>query len=143
MLNLAIVNYKILDHTADLCIRVYGDSLENLLINAGKAMMDLITNREIVRNSKEITINIHAETEEELLVKWLQEILYIHEVKKMVFKNFKVQLKNKRLATCKAYGEIIDKERHELYSEIKAVTYHNLKITHSKDKFRVDIIFDI
>ncbi len=143
MLDLAFVNYEILNHTADLCIRVYGDSLENLLVNAGKAMMDLITNRKIVRNSEEIPIKIHGETDEELLVNWLQEILYNHEVKKMVFKDFKVQLINKTFAKGKAYGETIDKERHELYSDIKAVTYHNLKIVTGKDKLRVDIVFDI
>ena len=143
MLDFAIVNYKSLDHTADLCIRVYGESLENLMVNAGKAIMDLITDTKTVKNSKEMPIKIRGETDEELLVKWLQEILYIHQVKKMVFNNFKVRLKNRKLATGKAFGEIIDRERHELYLDIKAVTYHNLKITRRKDKFRVDITLDI
>jgi Uncharacterized conserved protein len=90
MLNWMIMNYEILDHTADVCIRVYGKSFEEILTNAARAMMELITDREMVEISEEIRIEVEGETKEELLVHWLQEILYFHQVKKMFFHDFEV-----------------------------------------------------
>ena len=143
MLDLTRLKYKIIDHTADVCVRVFGNSLEEIFIGSSKAMMGIITDVEKVDPSTEISIKADGENYEELLVKWLQEILYLHEVKKMVFKDFKIKIENRTRAVGKAYGEKIDVDRHEFYSNIKAVTYHNLKIISSKDKYRVDIVFDI
>ena len=143
MLDLTRLKYKIIDHTADVCVRVSGNSLEEIFVGSSKAMMAIITDVEKVNPSVEISIKADGENYEELLVKWLQEILYLHEVKKMVFKDFKIKIENGTRAVGKAYGEKIDVDRHEFYSNIKAVTYHNLKIISSKDKYRVDIVFDI
>ncbi len=143
MLDLTRLKHKIIDHTADICVRVFGNSLEEIFVGSSKAMMEIITDVEKVNPSKEISIKAQGENYEELLVKWLQEILYLHEVKKMVFKDFEIKIENGTKAVGKAYGEKIDVDRHEFYSNIKAVTYHNLKIISSKDKYRVDIVFDI
>ena len=143
MLDLTKLKHKIIDHTADVCVRVFGNSLEEIFVGSSKAMMEIITDVEKVNPSKEILIEAQGENYEELLVKWLQEILYLHEVKKMVFKEFEIKIKNGTRAVGKAYGENIDVDRHEFYSNIKAVTYHNLKIISSRDKYRVDIVFDI
>jgi SHS2 domain-containing protein len=143
MLDLTRLKHKIIDHTADICVRVFGNSMEEIFVGSSKAMMEIITDVEKVNPSKEILIRARGENYEELLVKWLQEILYLHEVKKMVFKDFEIKIENGTKAVGKAYGEKIDVDRHEFYSNIKAVTYHNLKIISSKDKYRVDIVFDI
>jgi SHS2 domain-containing protein len=137
------MNYEILDHTADVCIRVYGKSFEELLTNAACAMMELIVERDKIEPSKEIKIGARGETREELLVRWLQEILYTHQVKKMVFKDFDVRLLNETEIEGKAFGERIDPEKHELSADIKAVTYHDLKIESLNDRLKVEIIFDI
>jgi SHS2 domain-containing protein len=143
MLDLAGLKYKVIDHTADICVRVFGNSLEEIFVGSSKAMMEIITDVERVNPSREILIRARGENYEELLVRWLQEILYLHEAKKMVFKDFEIKIENRTRAVGKAYGEKIDLDRHEFYSSIKAVTYHNLKIISSKDKYRVDIVFDI
>lgn len=143
MLDLTKLKYEMIDHTADVCVRVSGNSLEEIFIGSAKAMMEVITDVEKVKPSREVPIIAHGENHEELLVKWLQEILYFHEVKKMVFKDFEIKLENATGAVGKAYGEKIDLDKHEFYSNIKAVTYHNLKIISSNDKYRVDIVFDI
>ena len=137
------MDYEILDHTADVCIRVFGKSLDELFENAARAMMELITDREKINPSQEIEIEVRGETKEELLVHWLQEILFLHEVKKMVFKDFRLNLISETHAKGKAIGEKIDIDKHELSFDIKAVTYHNLKIEPINDKLKVDIVFDV
>lgn len=143
MLDLTKLKYKIIDHTADVCVRVSGNSLEEIFIGSARAMMEVITDVKKVKPSREFSITAYGENYEELLVKWLQELLYLHEVEKMVFTDFKIKLENATAAVGKAYGEKIDIGRHEFYSNIKAVTYHNLKIVSSRGKYRVDIVFDI
>ncbi len=143
MLDLRKLKYKIIDHTADVCVRVSGKSLEDIFIGSARAMMEVITDVNKVKTSREVSITAYGENYEELLVNWLQEILYLHEVEKMVFKDFEIKLENATGAVGKAYGEKIDLGRHEFFSNIKAVTYHNLKIISSRDKYRVDIVFDI
>ncbi len=56
------MDYEMLNHTADVCIRVYGKSIDELLENAARAMMGLITEREKVNPSQEIEIKVHGET---------------------------------------------------------------------------------
>lgn len=137
------MDYEILDHTADVCVRVYGKSLDELLKNAAYAMMDLITDRERVIPSQKIEIKAEGETKEELLVHWLGEILYLHQAQKMVFRDFEVNIISETQVRGKAFGEKVDLERHELSSDIKAVTYHNLKIEPLDNGLKVDIVFDI
>lgn len=137
------MDYEILDHTADVCLRIYGKSFGELFENAARAMIELITDREKINPSQEIEIEVHGENIEELLVHWLQEILFLHEVKKMVFKDFRLNLISETHAKGKAIGEKIDIDKHELSFDIKAVTYHNLKIEPINDKLKVDIVFDI
>ena len=137
------MDYEILDHTADMCLRIYGKSFGELFENAARAMMELITDREKINPSQEIEIEVHGENIEELLVHWLQEILFLHEVKKMVFKDFRLNLISETHAKGKAIGEKIDIDKHELSFDIKAVTYHNLKIEPINDKLKVDIVFDV
>ena len=137
------MDYELLDHTADACIRVYGKSFDELFENAARAMMELITDRERINPSQEIEIEVRGETKEELLVHWLQEILFLHEVKKMVFKDFRLNLISETHAKGKAIGEKIDIDKHEISFDIKAVTYHNLKIEPINDKLKVDIVFDV
>jgi SHS2 domain-containing protein len=137
------MDYEILDHTADVCLRIYGKSFGELFENAARAMMELITDREKINPSQEIEIEVHGETIEQLLVHWLQEILFLHEVKKMVFKDFRLNLISETHAKGKAIGEKIDIDKHELSFDIKAVTYHNLKIEPINDKLKVDIVFDV
>ncbi len=137
------MDYEILDHTADVCLRIYGKSFGELFENAARAMMELITDREKINPSQEIEIEVRGEIIEELLVHWLQEILFLHEVKKMVFKDFRLNLISETHAKGKAIGEKIDIDKHELSFDIKAVTYHNLKIEPINDKLKVDIVFDV
>ncbi len=137
------MDYEILDHTADICVRVYGKSLADLLRNTALAMMELITDREKINPSQEIEVKTRGETEEELLVHWLEEILFLHQAKKMVFRDFEAHFVSETEIQGKAFGENIDADRHEIGLDIKAATYHNLKIEHESDKLKVDVVFDI
>ena len=137
------MEYEILDHTADVCLRVYGKSFEEILRNAACGMMNLITDRKKVEPLDAIKVEAEGETREELLVRWLQEILYLHQVKKMFFHDFEISRVTETRITGKAFGEKIDFEKHEAGSDVKGISYHNLRLETLGDRLKVDIIFDL
>ncbi|MCI0481435.1 MAG: archease [Candidatus Dadabacteria bacterium] len=137
------MSFEVIEHTGDIGIRVYGGSLAELLQNAALALMTLITDRESVRPDEETVFELEAETREELLIKMLSEILYIHQVRKMVFCEAEIELTDGYRLKGRLKGEKIDPGRHELLLDIKAATYHNLKIQSVNDRFMAEIIFDI
>ena len=138
--------YEEIEHTADLAVRVYGKTVEELFQNAAFAMMDLLIDLESVKEAKEIKLVFDAQDKESLIVKWLSEILYYVESEKMVFKKFKVKFSGENHIESDLKGEGFDSKKHDIKREIKAVTYHNLEIKHpSKDNpyWQADIIFDV
>lgn len=137
------MGFEVFEHTADIGIRVYGGSLAELLQNAALALLSLITDRDSVRSVEEVVIEAEAETGEELLIKMLSEILYIHQVRKMVFSEAEIELTDGYRLKGRLKGEKIDPGRHELLLDIKAATYHNLKIKTVNDRFMAEIVFDI
>jgi SHS2 domain-containing protein len=134
------VRFEELDHTADVGIRAYGATLEELFANAAAGMSSLITDLDRVVPKGEVVVRVKGEDMGELLVNWLQELLFLHETQHLLLCEFDVTLDGLAL-NARARGEGIDKGRHELKLAIKAVTYHNLKIDPAKGV--AEIIFDI
>jgi len=136
-------NYEILDHTADISVKIKAASLKGIFIESSVAMMDLICNIEKVKTLKSFNINVRGISNEQLLVNWLQELLFLHEVKNFLFSKFTINSLKDGLITGCASGEKLDSSRHELLNHIKAVTYNNLEITKNNGNFVTTITFDI
>jgi len=134
------VRYEELDHTADVGIRAYGASPEELFVNAAAGMFSLIADLETVRPRGEVQVQVKGDDLGGLLVNWLQELLFLHETQHLLLCEFEAALDGTSL-TGRARGEKIDKHRHELKLAIKAVTYHHLKIDPAKGL--AEVIFDI
>ncbi len=122
---------------------MFGGSYAELLKNAALAMFSLIAETGSVRPVEEIVFEAGAETGEELLIKMLSEILYLHQARKMVFSQAEIELTDGFRLKGRLKGEKIDPGRHELGLDIKAATYHNLKIQRVNDRFMAEIVFDI
>jgi len=138
--------YELVDHTADLEIKVYGKDLEELLKNCSAAMMDVICDLNTIEPKNEYKVSSDGNCEEELLVNLLQELLYLHEVNKLLFCKFEFKINDNiknREVEGNVWGEEIDFSRHDLLNDIKAVTYSDLKVEHKNGKLSVNITFDI
>ena len=68
--------YTLLDHTADLRIRITGDSQADLFQNAGLALADLICDPDTLTPEETITIDIAGDDPADLMVNYLRELLY-------------------------------------------------------------------
>jgi SHS2 domain-containing protein len=135
-------DFEILDHTADVGIIAYGADLRQAFANAARGLFSLITELDDVEEGTHRDIELEASDEESLLVAWLNELIYRFDTEGIIFKRFDIsQLSSTRLKA-RAYGEKIDTSRHRLKAEVKAATYHMLKVE-KEDGFRVQVIFDI
>jgi len=135
--------YEQFPHTADIGIRVYGSDLKELFENAAFAMFDVIADLEGLKGSIEQDIELNAPNREELLVSWLDELLYNFYTKQIIFFKFEIaELTDDHIKT-KAFGRPVGSNRNRLKAEIKAITYHNLKIEKTDDGFKVEIVLDV
>ena len=134
------MRYEELGHTADVGIRAYGATLEELFGNAAAGMFSLIADPEKVRPVGEVEVRVEGGDLEELMVNWLQELIFLHETQRLLLCSFDVVLKGLKLRAY-ARGERIDKRRHDLKAVVKAVTYHNIKVDPKRGV--AEIIFDV
>lgn len=135
--------YEVFEHTADLGLRVRADSLDALLADAARGLFSLIvTNLDQVKPVQEKTFRIHADQPEYLLFDWLNELLYTFDVDQLLLSEFSVRVDPQGLtATCR--GEIMQPERHEMDHEVKAITYHGLKVQREGNGWMAELIVDI
>jgi len=139
-----MVKYELLEGiTADVGIRAFGRTPEELFANAGYALFDLLVeNLEDVRPEVEVEVELEAEGWEDLLVGWLRELLYLYEVRREVICEFEVEEIDEGHVSALCRGEELDPERHIPGMEIKAVTYHNLSVVR-QDGWRAEVVFDV
>lgn len=135
--------YRSLDHTADLGVEAWGKSQEELIANTSLALVDTMVDVETIIPKREVEWSIHAENPEALLVNHLQEILFRLDAEGMVFSEFKISHRGLNAIKCLAHGEPLDRERHHFKTELKAVTYHQLKFEEIDGVWRAQVIFDV
>ena len=141
--------YEIIEHTADVGLKANGATLKELFENAAKGMFDIIGGDTSVKNERlkvkrNIEIKKQINSFEELLVEWLSELLYIFNKKSILFNDFRISKLDSKNLVSESSGKRIDLASNTLQTEIKAVTFHDLKI--EKDNsgfFSCRIIFDV
>jgi len=135
--------YEIFEHTADLGLRVRATSFAELLSEAAKGLFamvvdDLATVEPRVSRELVISGSDHAY----LLFDWLNELLYLCDTERLAFSQFSVEVNEEGLKAV-ARGEPLDPGRHHLTHEIKAITYHGLKVEETPDGWLAEVIVDI
>ena len=136
--------YTFFDHTADVGIIAYGNSLEELFLNAAMAVFETIAELESIIETVSIKIEVESETVEELIVEWLRELLYQHGVREVFFKRVEINSINETSVSAIAYGEPILLSKHIFNTEIKNITYHKLKVEKLPDNtWQAQIVLDL
>lgn len=135
--------YELFEHTADIGLRVRADHLNGLFEDAARALFSVIVaNLDAVRPVQEVAIRLSTGRLDDLLFDWLAELLYTLDVRRMLFSRFQVDVQDGDL-TAVAWGEPIDPGRHELDMEVKAITYHGLKVERQADGWLAEVIVDL
>ena len=135
--------YEQFPHTADIGVRAYGRNLKELFQNAAFAMFDIMADLEGLKSDITEELKITAANREELLITWLDELLYRFCTRQIIFFKFDINNLTETELTAKVSGRPVGANRNRLKTEIKAATYHGLNIKKTADGYEVEIIFDV
>jgi SHS2 domain-containing protein len=135
--------HETFDHTADLGLRVRTPDLNQLFVEAAQALFSAIVDDLATVESKErVDINLQGDDWGYLLFDWLNELLFRFDSEHLLFGKFEVRIKNDNLQGS-AWGEPLDPSRHSLAHEVKAITYHGLRVEKERDEWLAEVIVDI
>jgi len=135
--------YEQLEHVGDIRIKVFGDTVQDLFINAGFALFDIMVTGEKVKNEFAETIDVSGIDREELIVNWLTELNYLFLTESKIFNTFELERLTETEMTATVLGEKLNPHHHKIKNEIKAVTFHDLEIVQKKNRWETKIVFDI
>jgi tRNA nucleotidyltransferase (CCA-adding enzyme) len=136
------VDYETFEHEADIGIRGFGQTAGEAFENAAKALFSVIVNVQAIEPKDKRSVTVSAPDRELLLVEWLNALLSLSDIERMVFSKFDVKIEGASL-TGTAWGERLDQERHEPNVEIKGATYHMLKVMEKDGRFVAQCVVDV
>ncbi len=131
--------YEQLEHTADLALRVYGQDLGEVFANAAFAMFSQLADIKHVQRKVQRQVSVEGTDYESLLVNWLNELLYLHETEGEVYSAFDIQQLSPGRLQATVHGE----PSREVYTIVKAATYHDLTISQTSDGYTASLVFDV
>jgi len=136
-------DYEIIEHTADIGIRVKGKTLKELFINAGLSLFEVSSRKQFTKDKKhtDITIKQKASSIEELFVNWLNELISLSSARGLIFHNIKIYKVDKNILEATCTGS--DIENYKVNIEIKAATYHQLSIKENESGWQAEVILDV
>ncbi len=137
-------NFEIIDTTADIGIRAFGEDWSEVYTNAALGMLSLITDIDNIEERLTKEISISAPDREALLAEWLNELIYVFDAEMLLFSRFEIVKISKSQLKAHCFGEKADLSRHQIKRGIKSATYHKLKVEKLKDgSFTAEVILDI
>ena len=129
-----------IDHTADLMVKAFGNTLEECFSNAGYALFDQTVDLSTVEPLNSFTIEVSGDHIEDRFYSFLSELLFLEDCEGLVLCDLDVRFDGDKVV-CNAKGEVLDRGKHRVRSEIKAVTYHMMNIDQNEPS--VTVIFDV
>lgn len=134
---------ELFEHTADLGLRATAPTLNALFAEMAACLMSaIIEDPASVRPTQEVQIELTGSDREFLLFDWLKELLLRFEEDHLLFSSFEVNVSESGLmATVR--GEPFNPTRHLPSHEVKAITYHELKVEKTAEGWLAEVIVDI
>ena len=138
--------FNYFETTADLGVEAMGKSLEEVFKEGAKGLYNIMVDIDKVDKKEKIEFEVIGEDLEELLYNFLNELLFYTDVEGIVFNDFDIKIERDDSGyklKCTAYGEKIDKKKHNIKEEVKAVTYHKMKVKKENGEWKVRYIVDL
>ncbi len=139
--------YEITDENCpgDIGLIVTADTIENLFADSVLGVMSIISDIENLRDDKLLSITLREENLEDIYYAFLSELVYHIDTNEFLIKSMSISFETKNKFSLKAdlFGDVIDRSRHTLKAEIKAVTYYRFKIIYTGSRWESEVIFDL
>jgi SHS2 domain-containing protein len=136
--------FEFFEHTADIGAHIFGGTLEELFRNAAAALFEALGTLQKSGTGSQRFVELKVASLEDLLHDWLTELLYEVEANHVLYDDFEFLHLNSQSLKATLHGETIDFARSQANEEIKAVTYHQLRVEQLPDTtWRATVIFDV
>lgn len=132
--------YTLIDHTADVMVKAFGETLEECFANAAYALFDQTVDLSGIGTVEETEFRVTGIDDEDRLYSLLSELLFLEDCDNLILKEIEVEFDGEDVV-CRGKGETLDLNRHRIKSEVKAITYHMMEV--NRDVPYVTVIFDV
>ncbi|MCC6444329.1 MAG: archease [Armatimonadetes bacterium] len=136
------MTFEIFDHTADKGIRAWGDDLKGLFETCAHAMFSMMADLPRYQALAAFPVEVSAPDREALLVAWLSELIFLFETERCLLLDFKITEIGETHLKAEASGRPLEGIEWT-GAEVKAVTYHGLKIQPLPDGWLAEVIVDV
>ncbi|MDD5432818.1 MAG: archease [Candidatus Omnitrophica bacterium] len=136
-------DFELIEHTADVGIRVKAKDLVGLFSKSGLALFQISAEKLPAKDKEKhkIIVALKANNIEELFINWLNELLSLSAVECLIFEGFEISKVDENCIEVVAIG--VDIKNYKVNTEIKAATYHELKVEKTGSGWVAEVIFDV
>lgn len=139
--------FRFHEHTADITIEAWGPDLPTAFEQGAKATLEVMVDTSSVSSDESIDITVEGIDLEELLVEWIGEVITMVDIESKFYSMFEIHEitkgDNRYVLEATLWGERIDHDKHETKTEVKAMTYADLRIEEKKEKTTVWFTLDL
>jgi SHS2 domain-containing protein len=124
----------------------YGRTLSEAFANSAKALVNIVCDLSKIDPNKSVIVETEGFDQISLLYNWLEKVLLTLMVDNIALANFEVtteRSRDKYKLTSMCRGEAFSEQKHDYKVEVKAITYHEMKIFKRNDMFIVQFIVDL
>jgi SHS2 domain-containing protein len=133
--------FELFEHTADLGLRIRARDLPALFRDAGRCLFAAIAEPEPTgAAARQVSFELQGDRYDYLMLDWLAELLFVSETEHVLLGEFRVAVDDYRVV---AQASVYDPRGYRLLREVKAVTYHGLKVERLGGGWLAEIIVDI
>ena len=131
--------------SADAAFEATGMTLEELFSDAAIATFEVMADTTTVKPLLIHEIELENESVDGLLIDWLSELVFLKDTENILFSEFDINIRKNDgyILKAEALGDKIDREKHNLRSDVKAVTYHMFEVTKKGDHWTARVVLDI
>lgn len=135
--------YDYFDVAADVGVAAWGGTLEEAFRQVGLGVFALIADLERVEELEPRELPASGQTRENLLVNWLNECLYLHDIEGFLPRRIEFPIFEEGHLLCRLWGEPLDSIKHRVGILIKAATYHQLTLKKTAEGWEIRVILDV
>jgi SHS2 domain-containing protein len=135
--------YQTIDHTADIGIAVQADNVDTLFKEAARAMSELIFGKRAFASTETVTLTVKGSDWPDLMVNWLRELLYLWNGENKIMGPVAIRRIERFTLEATVPVDNTPCDPHDIFNEIKAVTYHAIAVEQKAAGWQASIIFDI
>lgn len=136
-------SFEYFDHTADIGIAAFGPTLAEAFGAAATGLFHILADMGNVREETSIKVTVEGEDLEDLLVTWLNELLFVFDVEHLLLRSFDISLMDETALQAVCHGEHFEPDRHHLKQGIKAATHHMVRVARTDNGYSIRVIIDV